>query len=610
MKRLIIATILLLAVSGADAAVTLTAKAPSTVGVGDQFRLQYIVNSADVSGRPQVGSIAGFDIVYGPAVSTSQSIQIINGNRQENSSTTYTYTLIARKEGTYQLPAVTLNVGGRTYTSNSPTVRVVKGGNNAAGSQRSNNQPIPLPPSASRNTSGSGRIAPGDLYIEVSANKRTVYEQEPVLLSYKVYTTQALEQLQGKMPDLKGFVAKEVPLPRDKHLSIVNHNGRTVQTTTWSQYVMFPQQSGKLTIPSIPFEGVIAYVNRNIDPIEAFFLGTNATTHINHTVHAPALDIVVKPLPPKPATFSGAVGGNFSVSAALTTKTPKENETLTLRVKVSGTGNIDLITPPEVRFPADFETLDNKPVAATKLTTEGMTGDLTIEYYAIPNHKGQYTIPPVELTYFNPADGAYHTVTSGKPITVNVAKGDPNSYAARQRMKNDDIRHIHLDPLATATAVQGGAMLSVCLAYLALVAVFLITYKTLQLRQRRRADVQGRQLRKAGSKANATLRRARQLMQDDTPAEFYAETLKALRQFVADKLSLSATDITKDRVQALFADYGVPDQLCKQYDEVVSDCELHIYGVSTVAPDEMQRTYAAADDIIAKLNPLLKKKKR
>ena len=84
MKRLIIATILLLAVSGADAGVTLTAKAPSTVGVGDQFRLQYIVNSADVSGRPQVGSIAGFELVYGPAVSTSQSIQIINGRASES----------------------------------------------------------------------------------------------------------------------------------------------------------------------------------------------------------------------------------------------------------------------------------------------------------------------------------------------------------------------------------------------------------------------------------------------------------------------------------------------------------------------------------------------
>lgn len=621
MKHTILSIILLFISLGTSAAVTVTAKAPPTVGVGEQFRLQYTVNSADVASEPHIGNIAGFDVVYGPAISTSHSFTSINGRSTENSSTTFTFTLIARKEGKFQLPSVTLSVGGHNYTSNSPTVQVVKGGGYSTGSQNArSSQSAPTPQSAG-GSQGAHRISPGDLYIEVSANKRTVYEQEPVLLSYNVYTTQALEQLQGKMPDLKGFVAKEVPLPRDKHLSIVNRNGRTVQTTTWSQYVMFPQQSGKLTIPSIPFEGVIAYVNRNIDPIDAFFFGTSATTHVNHTVHAPALDITVKPLPPKPASFSGAVGNDFTVSAALATKTPRENETLTLKVKISGTGNIDLITPPEVRFPADFEQLDNKPVVNTTLSPEGMKGDLTIEYYAIPNHKGQYVIPAVELTYFSPADGTYHTISSGKPIVVKVAKGNPNSYAARQRMKNDDIRYIHLDPITTDSAHGSGGMLPVAVVYALLIAIFVIVYKILQLRQRRSADVQGRLLRKAGSKANARLRTAQRMMQSGKASEFYAETLSALRDFVADKLSLPVTDVTKEKISALFAEYGVSDELSMRYGEVVSDCELHIYGVSTPLPiegkgmgdgvlEEMQRTYNAAEDIIAKLNPMLKKKKK
>lgn len=608
MRKILSLLFLFVAVT-AEAAVVVTAKAPASVGVGSQFRLQYTVNSADVNGHPQIGNIAGFDIVYGPAVSTSQSVQIYNGNKTENSSTTFTYTLIARKEGTYQMPSVTLNVGGRNYSSNRPTVHVAKAGSGQVRQQSGSSQPYQQPAAQSRSSQGSGRVAPGDLYIEVSSNKKVVYEQEPVLLSYRVYTTQALEQLQGKMPDLKGFVAKEVQLPRDKHLSVVNHNGRTVQTTTWSQYVMFPQQSGKLTIPSIPFEGVIAYANRNIDPIDAFFFGTSATTHVNHTVNAPSLDITVKPLPSRPPGFSGAVGSNFSITAAVTTKTPRENETLTLMVKVHGIGNIDLISPPEVRFPSDFETLDSKQNANTQLTPQGMDGDMTIEYYAIPNHKGQFTIPPVELTYFNPADGAYHTVSTGRAIVVNVAKGNPNSYAARQRMKNDDIRHIHLDPLSSGENSSKGSQIPVYLAYLLLLVAFVTIYKLLQLRQHRNDDVQGRSLRKAGSRANARLKDAYAKMQADQPAEFYAATLSALRNFVADKMTLPATDVTKEKISALFADYGVPDDIASRYINLVSNCELHIYGVSSVSHDEMRAAYNDAEDIIAKLNPLLKKKK-
>lgn len=609
-RRVILTAILLIAALVSHAAISITAKAPATVGVGDQFRLQYAVNAANIGTQPQLAAIPDFDVVYGPAVSTSHSVQIINGNKSENSSTTFTYTLIARKEGTFQMPAVTLNIGGQNYTSNRPTVRVAKAGSAPAQQQSAGRQPMPQPQAASREKGDTYRLGPNDLYIEVSADKKEVYEQEPLLLSYKVYTTQALEQLQGKMPDLKGFVAKQIPLPRDKQLTVVNHNGRTVQTTTWSQYVMFPQQSGKLTIPSIPFEGVIAFANRNIDPIDAFFFGTNAVTRVNHTVNAPSLDITVKPLPAKPADFSGAVGSSFAITAALATKTPRENETLTLKVRIRGTGNIDLITPPEVRFPSDFEPLDNKVQADTKLTTRGMEGDLLIEYYAIPNHEGHFTIPPVELTYFSPADGQYHTISSGQPLAVNVAKGNPNSYAARQRMKNDDIRHINLAPLALGSDAREGIGLPVWSVYLLLAAMFLILYKTLQLRQHRQLDVEGRTHRRAGTKATALLRTARRMMEQGDAAAFYNATLTALRNFVADKVLLPPTDITKERIADLFAGYGVPADLTARYTDVISDCELHIYGVSSATPDQMASTYAAAENIIALLNPMLTKKKR
>lgn len=610
MKRTLFIILLIVGTLAANAAIKFTAKAPASVQAGEQFRVQYQINSANVSGMPQVGSFGGLTVLYGPAVSTSSSVQIINGNYSQNSSTTYTYTLEASKEGTYTLPAATVRVDGHTYTSNSLKVTVTKGAARSS-SAASANQPSGAPQQVPA-TKGANPKAfnPSDLYIEVSANKREVYEQEPVVLSYNVYTNLMLEQMQGKMPDLKGFVSKEVPMPREKQLTVTRHNGRTCQTVTWSKYVMFPQQSGKLTVPSIDFEGVVAYPNPNVDPVDAFFFGSTALTKVNHTIKAPTLDITVKPLPAKPADFSGAVGRNFAVSAAVVTKNPRENEMLTLRVKVSGVGNIELITPPAVKFPADFETYDPKPSAKTEITTEGMSGELIIDYLAIPNHQGSFTIPPVELVYFSPADGQYHTISSGAPITIQVAKGNPNSYAARQLLKDNDIHPIDTDEISSADGVNFWLSLEFWLAIAGLAVLFVVVNIVLGTMAARNSDQRGTALRKANAKAVARLNNAEKLMAEGKTAEFYGETLSALRHFVADKTGVGVAELSTDKIADLFAQYGIEEQDTQRLQSIISNCEAHIYGASSSDAAEMQAVYREALSIIAQLNPLFKRKKK
>lgn len=611
MKRPLIFLFFSLIYVFADAAVRITASAPARVTVGDEFRLSYRVNSTDVNGQPSISSIPGFKIVYGPAVSNFSSTSVVNGHVSKSSSVTYTFTLIAQKEGTFTMPAVTLQVEGHSYTSNRPRITVGKssgGGTSNQGGSSGNS--APAMPQVSRGNSSANRLNPQDLYIEVSANKRTVYEQEPVVLSYRVYTSVMLEQLQGKMPDLKGFVAKEVPLPSQKQLSVVTHNGHTVQTTVWSQYVMFPQQSGKLTVPSIPFEGVVAYPNHSVDPIDAFFNGANSFVRVNHTVHAPALTINVKPLPKKPADFSGAVGSGFDLSAQLLTPTPRENETLTLRLTIRGHGNIDLISPPAVKFPSDFETFDAQTKANTKLTSDGMEGELIVDYPAIPNHKGQFSIPPVNFTYFNPEDGKYHTISTPNPIVVNVQKGSPNSYAARQRMRNDDIRYIHLNEVGAHSVSTFWARPVFWLMYALLLVMFVVVYYTLWLRRRLSADVEGSKRRHAGSRAASVLRGARAHLHDGDSQTFYTQTLTALRQYLSDKAAIPVADLTRERIAQLMTDRHVPDDLARRLLNLISQCEEHIYGVSTPNEDEMQSALDEAETVLSLLNPYLKKKKK
>lgn len=605
MKRSLILLFILTIAIASQGAIRITAKAPSSVAVGEQFRVQYSVNSSDVNGGPRVGSFSGFTVLYGPAVSTSTSVQIINGNFSKNASTTYTYTLEATKEGTFTLPAASVNVDGQTYTSNKVQVTVRKGSAAAPQPQASRHPSATPQPRANANPNS---FDPKDLYIEVSANKKEVYEQEPVLLSYNVYTNLMLDQLQGKMPDLKGFVSKEVPLPREKHLGVTQHNGRTCQTVTWSKYVMFPQQSGKLTVPSIPFEGVIMYPNPNVDPVDAFFFGSSAVTRVNRTIKAPGLDIVVKPLPAKPAGFSGAVGKDFSIKSALATKTPRENEMLTLRVTINGVGNIELITPPEVQFPADFETYGSKPTSKTEITTEGMNGSLTIDYMAIPNHQGSFTVPPVKLIYFSPADGTYHTIESS-PVSIQVAKGNPNSYAARQRLKDNDIRDIHTDELTGACGDNFWIRPAFWVVNGVVVVLFVIVLVVLVVLERRNNDVRGTTLRKANSKAVARLKNADKFKQEGRGSEFFAETLSALRGIVADKTGVPVAELSTERIVSLFGEYGVDAENTAEYQSLVSECEAHIYGASVADAAGMQTVYERALALILSLNPMLKKKK-
>ena len=231
---------------------TLTASAPSHVAVGEQFRLTYTVNTQDASNF-RAGDIPdAFEVLMGPSTSSQSSFQMVNGHTSQSSSITFTYICVAMKNGTFTIPPAHITAKGNSISSSSLKItvsgqaRTQQGG----GGQRQHEEEPEM-------RSAGSKISGSDLYIKVSANKKRVHEQEPILLTYKVYTLVALTQLEGKMPDLKGFHTQEVPLPQQKSYKVETVNGRSYQTVTWSQYVMFPQITGKLQIPSLTFNGIV-----------------------------------------------------------------------------------------------------------------------------------------------------------------------------------------------------------------------------------------------------------------------------------------------------------------------------------------------------------------
>jgi hypothetical protein len=586
----------------------ITGRAPSQVAVGEQFRLTYTVNTDDVSGF-RAGNIPdAFDVLMGPSTSTQSSYQMVNGHTSSSSSVTYTYILSATKNGSFTIPAAHASVHGKTIHSNELHIKVsgtAQSNSGNTGGQRS--------PSGNTQMRAAGsHISGSDLFIKVSANKSHVHEQEPILLTYKVYTLVDLTSLNGKMPDLKSFYTREVPLPQQKSFKVESLNGRPYRTVTWQQYVMFPQTTGKLEIPSITYEGMVVLQNRNVDPFEAFFNGGSGYVEVKKEITAPGITITVDPLPAHPTGFSGGVG-TFTLTAQLDKNEVKANDPVTMRVIVSGTGNLKLIKQPVVNLPKDFDKYDAKITDKTKLTTSGMEGSMIYDILMVPRHQGKYEVPPVEFTYFDTQTNSYKTLRS-QSFTLDVAKGDGSSSVATYtgeevKQLNKDIRYIKTEntPLrAVGDYFFGSVFYWVSLAVL--LAVFISLFIIFRHRAVENANIGKMRGKRANKVAVRRLRVANKLLKAGKQNEFYDEVLRALWGYVGDKLDMPVTQLSRDNISQRLTERGVDNDTVTQFIGALDECEYARYAPGD-ASGNMNKVYDAAIQAIMKIEDFMKSKK-
>ena len=602
MKR--IAILLMMVMTTAFAvAQTLTASAPSRVSVGEQFRLSYTVNTQNVSDFRAGNIPAEFEVLIGPNRSMQSSYQMINGHTSQSSSITYTYIVAATKGGSYTIPAAHVVVDGKKIASNALTIKVI-------GSTGSNSRPYNDDEGEEVREMGS-RISGSDLFIKVSANKKRVYEQEPILLTYKVYTLVQLSQLRGDMPDLKSFYTQEVDLPQQKSFSLETVNGRPYRTCTWSQYVMFPQTTGKLHIPAITFEGVVIQQNRNVDPFEAFFNGGSGYVEVKKKIEAPGIEIQVDPLPQRPATFSGGVG-KFNISAQLDKTETKANDPITLRIIVSGTGNLKLIKQPVINLPKDFDKYEPKVTEQTKLTTAGIEGSKIYDVLIVPRHQGKYDIPPVEFTYFDTSTKRYETVKT-ETFHLDVAKGSGASavsdFSGQDELQelNKDIRFIktgEADQHLTGDFFFGSTAYWITIA--ALVLVFITLFVIFRQRAIDNANVTAMRGKKANKVATKRLKQAARLMTDNKPGEFYDEVLRALWGYVGDKLNIPVAQLSHDNISSKLAERGVHQSIIDKFIGALDECEFERYAPGD-PKGNMSKVYDKAMLAIEKIEEVMKK---
>ena len=607
-KRLIFIISLLNFYIATIVAQTLTGRAPDQVAVGEQFRLSYTVNTDEARGF-RAGNIPdAFDVLMGPSTSTQSSYQLVNGHMSSSSSITYTYILSANKNGIFTIPAAHVTVGGKNINSNEIHIQVVGNASNAqsggGGQGRRQSGRTEVRPAGST-------ISGSDLFIKVSASKQHVREQEPILLTYKVYTLVALTQLNGKMADLKSFYTREVPLSQEKQFHLEMLNGKPYKTVTWQQYVMFPQVTGKLEVPSITYEGIVAQQNRNVDPFEAFFNGGSGYVEVKKQITAPGITIQVDPLPEHPAGFSGGVG-SFQISAQLDKTEVKANDPVKLRVTVSGMGNMKLLKQPVVEFPSDFDHYDAKVTDKTKLTTRGLEGSIIYDFLAVPRHQGTFEIPAISYVYFDTQSNKYKTVKT-QPFTLHVAKGSGSSssaYSGQEDIKqlNSDIRYIKMgESRQRAVGEYFFASTEYWVSLAVLVLAFISLFVIFRQRAIDNADIVGQRAGKANKVATKRLKKAAKLMSAGKQNDFYDEVLRALWGYVGDKLNMPVEQLSRENISQQLSAHGVQQSVIDQFLGALDECEYARYAPGDVTGN-MNKVYDAAMGAITQIATTMKKR--
>lgn len=579
---------------------------PSRVEAGENFRVSFKVTTQDVDDfRSGLHSTDVVEVIAGPYTSSESSFQMVNGHTSSSSSITYTYTLYAAKSGVYNIPAAHARVGGKQISSRPAKVTVVgsaqgRGNNSPKMHEDDNYQPH-------MKAAGSA-ISGRDLFIKVSANKKKVYEQEPILLTYKVYTLVDLTQLEGKMPELTGFHTQEIPLPQQKSFHIERVNGKPYRTVTWSQYVMYPQMTGKMEIPSITFKGIVVQQNRSVDPFEAFFNGGSGYVEVKRNIVAPSIKIDVLPLPHKPANFSGGVG-KFNISAQLNKNELKAGDPLSLRIVVGGIGNLKLIKQPVVNFPKDWDKYDPKVTDKTKLTSNGLEGNMIYDILAVPRNQGHYTIPPVELTYYDTSLNQYKTIKT-QSFEIEVAKGDGSrssvvDYSKDQPKDIKDIKKGEAELHSVDNFFFGsvGYLMSLLIPFAAFVALLVIFRK----RAIDNADLVKMKGKKANKIATKRLRQANKLMLAGQTNEFYDEVLRALWGYVGDKLNMPAEKLSRENISEKLQSHNVDDNTISKFLSAIDDCEMMRFAPGD-PEGNMNKTFECAMTAIMEIENVMKKK--
>ncbi len=607
MKKILVIALFFLSRAAFADEVSFKGRGPELVVAGSKFQVVYELNAR--GGRDlHVDFPDEFEVLFGPQVSSSFESRSINGRTSSSHLERYTYTLKALRQGDVVVPAARIKLNGQEYTSGELKIRV-----------RSEQEAEKAKRIAEENARKKSLLLRG------TVSKRTVYEQEALVYTIKLYTRLSVRGAEYvEKPSFNGFLAHQIETADNVRPTIEQYGGIDYNTFVLAEYLLFPQHPGELEIPSVEMKfGVEEQVGGSSRGVFGNFY--NATRVVNTVRSTSAEKIQVKALPrPQPADFTGAVG-QFSLKTTISKQRLEVNDALTLKLTLSGTGNLKLIKPLSPTFSPDFEVYDPKVNMTSNVSGGRMSGSIVSEILAIPRFRGSYDLESLSMSYFDPQAGKYKRLKS-EAYRIEVSGevgheergrdslqsgGDSPLRAVQQeevKHLGEDIRFIVTDDLSleapgNAFFHSRGFFLYYLIPCLLTFLLFFVMRKRIKLM----SDVRALQNKKANSMAKRRLRKALKEMKANNSEGFYEETMKALWAYLSHKLYIPVSELSKDNAAETLREHGVESEEVKAFMDIVDACEFARYAPNKEA-GAMGRLYADACVVIEKIDKEIRRK--
>ncbi len=575
------------------ASVSFRVEAPSQVIEGNKFSITYVLeNSPEYPQNIEIKEIPNCRFLFGPAIMQSSSDITTNGKRRHSSSVRYTYTYRAEKQGSVKISAANAIVGGKTLSTRPVSLEILppdRSATNASGNRTQSVQVYDID-----TQTADKPIGHNDVFVRIVLSKPSAYVQEGVLCSIKLYSKYQISKfLTNVQPSYNGFMAQEVPVQLQGKFE--NVNGENYYSYVVKQSVLFPQQSGQLKISSGSYELTVV----QFETINTAFGRMRSPVEKTIKLQSNSASLDVRELPtPRPADFTGAVG-NFKVSCVLPENQVRTNEASSVKIVVSGSGNLKGLTMPKFNFPSQFDMYDPQTVVSANPSGSTLTGKVEAEYTFVPQSVGTFKIEGTSFSYFNPASEKYEHVNV-EGFNLNVAKGTASNAVRYNHEPMKDILPIYTGEmhLSKDVAYILGGWHNV-LFYVVLSVVFLFVAFLYRRTLKLRANEMLMKRKGANKIAIKRLKRAKRFLQKGLSDQFYEEMLTALWGYFSDKLSIPVSELNRDNISKELTNYGMYETDIDRIIRILDECEFARYAQSAAtAGISMDKVFAEAVEAI------------
>jgi hypothetical protein len=516
---------------------------------GERFQIYFILENAQGSNFTPP-NFKGFTVLSGPF--PSSNMQWVNGVM--TSSISYSYILQAAEPGKHTIGPATITAGGKKLQTNPIDITILKP---SAAQQQQKQQQQDSEKSLGKQAND---IINKNLFVVLNVSKRDTYIGEQIIATYKLYVNPQLNVLKydapNSPPSLVGFWTQEIDFGRAE-FKRETYNGVLYNAATIKKVILMPQKSGKLEIDPFILPCVVRLRVQGQQRRDDFFgqifddpFFSNNYKDFDFKARSNSVSINVRPLPDNaPKDFNGGVG-DFSMEAWLDKKQTKTNEPVTLKIKISGKGNLKLIDNLVLKLPPDLDSYDPKITDNLTTSEAGISGSKTFEYLLIPRHAGEFKIDPVKFSYYDLQKRSYITISS-KEFVINVEKGAASeatqviSGVNKEEVKfiGKDIRFIKtsdIDLNRSRDKFFGSSLFAgLSSAPLALFLLFIFLYRKNKKLQQNQLLLKNRRATKIARKR---LAQANKLLTQGNKDKYYEELSHALWGYLSDKLSIPVSD--------------------------------------------------------------------